>query len=91
MAASEICYGPKLAFGTPPKVRQKSQKNTQYYANEPNPWHSKFTAKPLSGRFTEAVAQRCSEKTGVDKFLSRRPTFRARSFTCAPDRARKNG
>ena len=30
-----------------------------------------------------------SPKTGVDKFLSRRPTFRARNLTCAPDRARK--
>ena len=29
--------------------------------------------------------------TGVDKFLSRRPIFWARNFTCAPDRARKNG
>ena len=23
--------------------------------------------------------------------FSKRPTFRARNFTCAPDRARKNG
>ena len=27
--------------------------------------------------------------TGVDKFLSRCPTFRAHNFTCRPDRARK--
>ena len=27
--------------------------------------------------------------SGVDKFLSRRPTFWARNFTCAPDRAHK--
>ena len=26
---------------------------------------------------------------GVDKFLSRRPIFRARNFTYAPDQARK--
>ena len=27
--------------------------------------------------------------TGLDKFTSTRPIFRARNFTCAPDRARK--
>ena len=27
--------------------------------------------------------------TGVDGFLSRRPTFQAGNFTCTPDRARK--
>ena len=28
-------------------------------------------------------------KTGVDKFFSRRPIFRARNITCAPNRVRK--
>ena len=28
--------------------------------------------------------------TGVDKFVSRRPIFWERNFTCSPDRARKN-
>ena len=30
-------------------------------------------------------------KAGVVKFLSKGPIFRARSFTCAPDRVSKDG
>lgn len=31
------------------------------------------------------------QTTGVQKFLARCPAFRAHNFTCAPDRAQKNG
>ena len=38
---------------------------------------------------TNLKKQSLALQTGVDKFLSRSPIFRVRSFTCAPNRARK--
>ena len=45
---------------------------------------------PLSIRSISIRKQRFRLiQTGLDKFISTRPIFRARKFTCTPDRARK--